>query len=56
MQLRTAPRRKWQLYIITEFWRDEAGDTVRMTKWLKVATGKSADVVKWIRENKELPA
>jgi hypothetical protein len=44
---------KWQIFIVSEFWRDEAGEPVRMTKWLKLASGKSAEVVKWIRENRE---
>lgn len=46
-------RLKWQLFLVTEFWRNEAGESVRMTKWLKLATGKSADVVRWIRESRE---
>jgi hypothetical protein len=51
--LGTTSRPKWQLYLVTEFWRDETGETVRMTKWLKQTAGKPADVMRWIVENRE---
>ena len=56
LRLKVASRLKWQLYLVCEFWRNEAGDTVRMTKWLKQTAGKPADVMRWIVENREAPA
>jgi hypothetical protein len=53
VQLREAARLKWQLYVVTQFWRNEAGESVRMTKWLKLTAGKSADVSRWIKESSE---
>ncbi len=53
LRLRVATRVKWQLYLVGEFWRNEAGETVRMTKWLKLTAGKRADVMRWIVENRE---
>jgi hypothetical protein len=53
LRLQVASRLKWQLYLVTEFWRNEAGETVRMTKWLKLTAGKRADVMKWIAENRQ---
>ncbi len=53
LRLMVASRLKWQLYLVTEFWRDATGETVRMTKWLKQTAGKPADVMRWIVENRE---
>jgi hypothetical protein len=53
LRLKDASRLKWRLYLITEFWRNEPGETVRMTKWLKQTAGKPADVMRWIVENRE---
>jgi len=53
LRLKVASHLKWQLYLVTDFWRNEAGETVRMTKWLKLTAGKRADVMKWIIENRE---
>jgi len=52
LRLGAASHPKWQVYLVTEFWRDEAGETVRMTKWLKQTAGKPADVMRWIVENR----
>ncbi|MBS0235162.1 MAG: hypothetical protein JSR99_16975 [Proteobacteria bacterium] len=53
--LRVAPlsarSKKWELYLVTEFWREPSGETVRMSKWLKLIAGKAADVTKWLAEN-----
>ena len=46
-------RRKWQVYAVTEFWRAEGDENTRMTKWLKLTSGRSADVMSWIVENRE---
>ncbi len=53
VRLSTTSSLEWQLYLVTEFWRDETGETVRMTKWLKQTAGKPADVMRWIVENRE---
>jgi hypothetical protein len=53
LHAKAPPRAKWQLYLVTEFWRNEAGETVRMAKWLKLTAGKRADVMRWITENRE---
>jgi hypothetical protein len=53
LRLKMATRVKWQLYLVTEFWRNEACETVRMTKWLKQTAGKPADVMRWVTENRE---
>jgi hypothetical protein len=51
-----AGRRKWQVYVVTEFWRTQGDENARMTKWLKLTAGKSTDVVSWIVENREAAA
>ncbi len=51
-----AGRSKWQLYVVTEFWRTQGEENARMTKWLRLTAGKSADVVGWIVENREAAA
>lgn len=53
MRCKAATRLNWQLYLVSEFWRNEAGETVRLTKWLKQTAGKPADVMQWIVENRE---
>jgi hypothetical protein len=53
VRLMAGARPKWEVYVVTEFWRDEAGESVRMTKWLKLLAGTSSDVVKWIVESRE---
>jgi len=53
LRLKAASHFKWQLYLVSEFWRDATGETVRMTKWLKQTAGKPADVMTWIVENRE---
>jgi hypothetical protein len=50
---KSGTRVKWDLYLIAEFWRDRVGETVRITKWLKLLTGKPSDVTKWLVENRE---
>ncbi len=51
-----AKRRTWQVYVVTEFWRTKDDENARMTKWLKLTAGKSADVMSWIVENREAAA
>ena len=40
----------WRVLIVSEFWEDSNGNTIHTTKWLKLLEGKSADLIKWIRE------
>lgn len=49
---KSGARIRWDLYLIAEFWRDRAGETIRITKWLKLLTGKPSDVTKWLVENR----
>ena len=51
-----ARSRKWQVYVVTEFWRTKDDENTRMMKWLKLTAGRSADVVSWIVENREAAA
>jgi hypothetical protein len=46
-------RAKWELLIVTEYWRDAADENIHTTKWLKLRTGKAADVTKWIADHRE---
>jgi hypothetical protein len=41
-------RSAWELVVVTEFWRRGDGETLHATKWLKLLSGKSADVLEWI--------
>lgn len=44
---------KWSLYVVSEIWRSDAHEEARFVKWLKVTSGKSAEVMKWIVENRD---
>jgi hypothetical protein len=44
---------RWELFIITEFWRDAHDDNMHSPKWLKLVTGKPTDVLKWIKDNRD---
>jgi hypothetical protein len=50
-----AGRTAWSLVVVTELWRS-AGETdvdMRGAKWMKLISGKSADVTAWIRTCRE---
>lgn len=44
----------WRALIISEFWEGKLGETIHSTKWLKLMEGKSTDLLKWIKENRDL--
>lgn len=50
----TNPRLPWRILIVSEFWEDASGQTIHSTKWLKLLEGKSADLLKWIKEHRDL--
>jgi hypothetical protein len=56
IDLAGAGRSKWQVYVVTKFWRTKDDENARMTKWLKLTAGRSGDVVSWIVENRETAA
>jgi hypothetical protein len=50
-----AGRTSWHVIIVNEWWR--AGDAdvnIRNTKWLKVLSGKAADVTAWMRRSRSM--
>ena len=44
----------WRVLLISEFWEGKLGETIHSTKWLKLMEGKSTDLLKWIKENRDL--
>jgi hypothetical protein len=46
---------RWELFIISEFWRSADGASMHSLKWLKLAVGKPADVLHWIKINRNTP-
>ncbi|PWB79796.1 MAG: hypothetical protein C3F11_19840 [Methylocystaceae bacterium] len=53
VRLQSPSRSKWELLIVTEYWRGAEGENIHTTKWLKLTVGKKADVAKWIAVNRE---
>ena len=49
-------RLAWELVIVSEFWRHGGGETLHSVKWLKLISGKPADVLKWISANRDSAA
>jgi hypothetical protein len=47
--------RPWHLMLTTEHWRS-GGTDVRAAKWLKVISGRTADVAAWIAASRKDPA
>jgi hypothetical protein len=55
IRLVAAGRISWHVIIVNEWWR--AGDAdmnIRNTKWLKVLSGKAADVIAWMRQSRSM--
>lgn len=48
IRMRAGGKALWELVIVYEFWHATKGESLRATKWLKLLSGKSADVLKWI--------
>lgn len=46
-------RRKWELLIVTEHWRNAGGGRMHVGKWLKLTNGNTSDVKRWIANNRE---
>jgi hypothetical protein len=44
---------RWELFIVTEFWRSGGGTNLHSPKWLKLVAGKPAEVLRWIRKHRE---
>ena len=42
---------RWELFIITEFWRSADGSIMHSPKWLKLVAGKPPDVLQWINNH-----
>lgn len=55
LNLRTTSHedRQWELFIVTEFWRSNAGARMHSQKWLRLIEGKAPDVFKWIKKHRE---
>lgn len=54
LQIRTDTKRDgWEVFIVTEFWRNSSGASIHSPKWLKLTNGKSSDVLRWIRQERE---
>ncbi len=49
----TASRPKWEVLLVSEYWRRGDGESIHATKWLKLLAGKNNDVLKWIGANRE---
>ena len=47
---------RWELFIISEFWRSADGTSMHSPKWLKLVAGKPADVLHWIKIHRDEPA
>ena len=45
--------RRWELFIVTEHWHAADGSSMHSPKWLKLVSGKSSDVLKWISANRD---
>jgi len=43
---------RWEVFIVTEFWRSGGGASLHSPKWLKLVAGKQADVLKWIKRHR----
>lgn len=46
---------RWELFIISEFWRSADGTSMHSPKWLKLVAGKPADVLHWIKIHRDEP-
>lgn len=44
---------KWELLLVSEFWRRGDGEAVHTVKWLKLLAGDNNDVLRWIEESRE---
>ncbi len=50
----TDSRSPWRILLVSEFWEDGAGQTIHSSKWLKLLEGKSTNLLKWIKEHRDL--
>jgi hypothetical protein len=46
-------RLAWEMVLVSEIWRRGDTETMHSTKWLKLISGKPADVLKWISANRD---
>jgi len=44
---------RWELFIVTEFWRSADGTSMHSPKWLKLVSGRQSDVLGWIKKHRE---
>ena len=44
---------RWELFIVTEYWRSGGGASLHSPKWLKLVDGKPNDVLKWIKKHRD---
>ncbi|MFD2181682.1 hypothetical protein [Rhodoplanes azumiensis] len=52
LRLVKSGRMAWHVLIVTEWWRSETDESLRSTKWLKVVSGKPAEVTAWMRRQR----
>ena len=55
LNVRTKPGEgaRWELFLVTEFWRSSDGTSLHRLKWLKLTAGKAPDVFKWIQKHRD---
>ena len=52
-----AGREKWKLLVVKEhWWMSGAADAVKSVQWARAASGRTADVLAWMREREREPA
>ncbi len=44
---------RWELFIISEFWRSADRASIHSPKWLKLVAGKPSDVLRWIKNHRD---
>ena len=44
---------RWELFIISEFWRSADRASIHSPKWLKLVAGKPTDVLRWIKNHRD---
>jgi hypothetical protein len=44
---------RWEVFIVSEFWRSASGSSMHSPKWRKLVSGKPTDVLRWIKNHRE---
>lgn len=52
-----AGRTQWKLLVVREhWWMGGDSDAVKSVQWARAASGRTADILAWVRERERLPA